>query len=106
MVRCWSSRMGATVSSIGISAPVLEIKIAFGPLPSASPKAILISAPVLEIKIAFGLALGKGPKAILISKTGAEIPIDETVAPIRDDQQRTIGAVLVFRDVTERQQAE
>jgi PAS domain S-box-containing protein len=42
---------------------------------------------------------------VLINKNGAKIPIDETTAPLKDDQEKTIGAILVFRDVTERQQA-
>ncbi|WP_414527683.1 ATP-binding protein [Nodularia chucula] len=44
-------------------------------------------------------------ESVLISKDGVEIPIDESAAPIRDDQDRIIGMVLVFRDVTERQEA-
>jgi PAS domain S-box-containing protein len=39
---------------------------------------------------------------ILISKTGAEHPIDDSAAPIRDVNGNIAGAVLVFRDVTER----
>lgn len=32
---------------------------------------------------------------------GTEIPIEDSAAPIRDERGKTIGAVLVFRDVTE-----
>ena len=42
---------------------------------------------------------------ILISRNGAEIPIDDRAAPIKDDKDNIIGAVLVFRDITERQWA-
>ncbi|MGI8745672.1 MAG: sensor histidine kinase [Bryobacteraceae bacterium] len=42
----------------------------------------------------------------LISKDGRRIPVDEREAPIRNSQGKTIGAVLVFRDITERKQAE
>ncbi len=44
-------------------------------------------------------------ETILISRNGAEIPIDDRVAAIRDDQDRITGAVLIFRDMTERKQA-
>ncbi|MBD2494423.1 response regulator [Nostoc sp. FACHB-280] len=42
---------------------------------------------------------------ILIAQNGTETPIDPSAAPIKDDQNNLIGAVLVFRDVTERLQA-
>ncbi len=38
---------------------------------------------------------------VLIGRTGAETAVDLTVAPIRDRDQRVIGTVLVFRDVTQ-----
>ncbi|MBD2448367.1 response regulator [Nostoc sp. FACHB-152] len=41
----------------------------------------------------------------LIAKNGTETPIDDSTSPIKDDQDNITGAVLVFRDVTERQQA-
>jgi PAS domain S-box-containing protein len=41
----------------------------------------------------------------LIARNGAEIPIDDSAAPIKD-RGRLIGVVLVFRDVTERNRAE
>ncbi|GAX38255.1 hybrid sensor histidine kinase/response regulator [Nodularia sp. NIES-3585] len=44
-------------------------------------------------------------ETVLIAKNGAEIPIDDSAAPIKDDQDRITGAVLIFRDVTERKQA-
>ncbi len=49
-----------------------------------------------------------GPEAhtLLVRRDGREIPIDDSSAPIRADDGRLIGAVLVFRDVTERRRAE
>src|SRR5439155_4043 len=47
-----------------------------------------------------------GDRTILIAKDLAEIPIDDTAACIRDAQRRVRGAVLVFRDISERRQAE
>lgn len=43
---------------------------------------------------------------LLIAKNGQEIPIDDSAAPIRNQRNVISGAVLVFRDVTERQQVE
>lgn len=43
---------------------------------------------------------------ILIAKDGHMIPIDDSGAPIIDDQGRVSGGVFVFRDVTERRQLE
>ena len=42
-----------------------------------------------------------GHQAMLISRGGAEFGIEDTAAPIRNDQGDVLGAVLVFRDVTE-----
>jgi two-component system cell cycle sensor histidine kinase/response regulator CckA len=42
----------------------------------------------------------------LVVKDGAEIPIDDSAAPIRDAQDRIRGAVLVFRDISRRLRAE
>jgi diguanylate cyclase (GGDEF)-like protein/PAS domain S-box-containing protein len=41
-------------------------------------------------------------QTILIAKNGAEIPIDASAAPIKDDKGNIAGAVLVFRDISER----
>jgi PAS domain S-box-containing protein len=43
---------------------------------------------------------------VLIARDGNQIPIDDSAAPMRDDSGVVIGAVMVFRDVTERRQAE
>ncbi|MCE1245644.1 MAG: response regulator [Firmicutes bacterium] len=51
-------------------------------------------------------ALSDGKKSllanhtILISKSGGRIPIDDCAAPIRDENAKISGAVLVFRDIT------
>ncbi|MEQ1906723.1 MAG: PAS domain-containing protein, partial [Pirellulaceae bacterium] len=39
---------------------------------------------------------------LLIAKDGTEWPIDDSASPIRDEAGRVIGAVLVFRDITDR----
>ena len=42
----------------------------------------------------------------LISRDGREIVIADSGAPIRDNESRVIGVVLVFRDMTQRQELE
>jgi PAS domain S-box-containing protein len=42
----------------------------------------------------------------LISKDGRRIPLEESAAPVRDAQGAITGAVLAFRDITERRAAE
>ncbi|PQO37735.1 PAS domain S-box protein [Bremerella cremea] len=53
-----------------------------------------------------GHVVGLANHTILIAKDGRTFPIDDSAAPIRDHQGKVRGAVLVFRDVTERRQAE
>ena len=43
---------------------------------------------------------------LLKTKDGASLPIDDSSAPIRDENGRVIGVALVFRDITERKKAE
>ncbi len=50
--------------------------------------------------------VGMANHTLLISRDGREIPIDDSGAPIRDGVGRTLGVVLVFRDVTEQRAAE
>jgi PAS domain S-box-containing protein len=43
---------------------------------------------------------------VLVARSGAETPIDDSAAPIRDAHGMMTGAVLIFRDITERKAAE
>jgi PAS domain S-box-containing protein len=43
---------------------------------------------------------------LLLSRTGEEHPIDDSAAPIRDEAGTTVGAVLIFRDVSERKRTD
>jgi diguanylate cyclase (GGDEF)-like protein/PAS domain S-box-containing protein len=45
-------------------------------------------------------AMSSSSNWILIRRDHSEIPIEESVAPIRDREGQAIGAVIVFRDVT------
>ncbi len=49
--------------------------------------------------------VGLANHTMLISLDGTERPIDDSAAPIREEGKQ-VGAVLVFRDVSERKQAE
>ncbi len=53
-----------------------------------------------------GKIVGLANHTVLISKSGKEIPIDDSGAPIKDEQGEIIGVVLVFQNITERKQAE
>ena len=45
-------------------------------------------------------------QTVLVAKHGRETPIDDSAAPIRDWHGLMTGAVLIFRDITERKAAE
>ncbi len=53
-----------------------------------------------------GRVVGMANHTTLTAKDGKAIPIEDSAAPIRDEHGEVTGAVLVFRDATERQQAE
>jgi PAS domain S-box-containing protein len=53
-----------------------------------------------------GLIVGLANHTVLIGKSGVEHPIDDSGAPIRNHQGSLLGAVLVFRDITERRRTE
>jgi PAS domain S-box-containing protein len=52
------------------------------------------------------VVLGPSNRTVLTSRDGVERPIDSSAAPIRDEDGQVGGAVLVFRDVTERRRLE
>ena len=53
-----------------------------------------------------GVIVGLANHTLLITKDGQEVPIDDSGAPIRDQDGGIVGVVLVFRDITERKEAE
>jgi PAS domain S-box-containing protein len=53
-----------------------------------------------------GVIVGLANHTVLIARDGSERSIDDSAAPIRSSQGEVIGAVLVFRDVTEARTAE
>ena len=50
--------------------------------------------------------VGLANHTVLIAKDGTEWPIDDTASPIRSEQGEVLGAVLVFRDISERKRME
>ena len=53
-----------------------------------------------------GTIVGLANHTVLIARDGTERPIDDSAAPMRDESGAAVGAVLVFRDVSERKRAE
>lgn len=53
-----------------------------------------------------GQIVGLANHTLLIRKDGAEIPIDDSGAPIRNKKGEIEGITLVFRDISERRQIE
>jgi len=61
--------------------------------------------PVLRV-LREGIIVGLANHTVLIAKDGTELPIDDSAAPINNDEGNIIGVVMVFRDVSERMQAQ
>jgi PAS domain S-box-containing protein len=61
--------------------------------------------PVLRV-LREGTIAGVANHTLLISRDGREIPIDDSAAPIKAADGSVAGAVLIFRDITERRRAE
>ncbi len=53
-----------------------------------------------------GVVVGLANHTLLIRRDGAECPIDDSAAPIRDEEGRVTGCVLIFRDISQRKSAE
>jgi PAS domain S-box-containing protein len=60
-----------------------------------------VEGPVAKV-LELGLIVGLANHTVLLCKDGSEIPIDDSGAPIITADGKTLGVVLVFRDVTER----
>ncbi|HET6977295.1 MAG TPA: ATP-binding protein [Pyrinomonadaceae bacterium] len=64
-----------------------------------------IENPALRA-LAAGTVIRLANLTVLIAKDGTECPIDDSAAPIRNEQGDVVGAVLVFRDISERKRME
>ena len=65
----------------------------------------VVENPV-EVVQRLGKTVGLANHTILISKDGTEFHIDDSAAPILDKDERMIGIVLIFRDISERYASE
>jgi len=65
----------------------------------------IVESPVTKV-LREGTVVGLANHTLLRTKQGAEIPIDDSGAPIRDESGVIYGVVLVFRDVTLEKRAE
>jgi two-component system, cell cycle sensor histidine kinase and response regulator CckA len=64
-----------------------------------------LASPVVEA-LREGRVVGPASRVVLRARGGVERPIDDSAAPIRDGAGNIAGAVLVFRDVTEKRRLE
>ena len=78
--------------------PVAEVYHALDP---DNRVALIAEAPDV---LTFGQALKTPKPTVLVSRDGTERAIIQSGAPIRSASGRTLGAVVVFRDITERLQ--
>jgi len=62
-------------------------------------------SPVAKV-LRTGKIVGLANHTVLIRGDGSEVAIDDSGAPIRDDNNHIVGVVLVFRDITEKRKAE
>ncbi|MCP4674415.1 MAG: PAS domain-containing protein, partial [Deltaproteobacteria bacterium] len=60
-----------------------------------------VENPVKNV-IRKGSIVGLANHTLLIGSDGTEIPIDDSGAPIMDEQKKMRGVVLIFRDVREK----
>ena len=65
----------------------------------------VVESPVSKV-LREGRVVGLANHTVLRTRQGNEIPIDDSGAPIRDEQGVIYGVVLVFRDVTLEKRAE
>lgn len=63
-----------------------------------------VESPVSRV-IREGIVVGLANHTLLISKDGKEIPIADSGAPVKDDEEKISGVVLVFRDQTKEREA-
>lgn len=64
-----------------------------------------VESPADKVR-ALGSVVGLANHTVLIARDGQETPIDDSGAPIRNDDGELSGIVLVFRDISQRRAAE
>jgi PAS domain S-box-containing protein len=64
-----------------------------------------VENPVIKA-LRLGSIVGLANHTLLIARDGVERPIDDSAAPIRDQDKTITGVVMVFHDITNRRKAE
>jgi len=64
-----------------------------------------VESPVARV-LESGTIVGLANHTLLIARDGTEIPVDDSAAPVKDDDGQINGVVLVFRDGRKRREAE
>jgi PAS domain S-box-containing protein len=64
-----------------------------------------VEPPVVRV-LREGVVVGLANHTALIARDGTERPIADSAAPIKDDDDKIVGVVLVFRDVTDHRRYE
>src|SRR5690349_11821898 len=65
----------------------------------------VVESPVSKV-IHSGAVAQLANHTVLVARNGAQLFIDDSAAPIKDDQGKVFGVVLVFRDVSEKKRAQ
>lgn len=65
----------------------------------------VVESPVSEV-IHSGSVVQLANHTVLLARNGAQVFIDDSAAPIKDAHGNVFGVVLVFRDVSEKKQAQ
>ena len=63
-----------------------------------------VESPIAKV-LERGLIVGLANHTVLIRKDGSEVPLDDSGAPIKDENGNVTGVVLVFHDISERKKA-
>ena len=59
-----------------------------------------------ELAIRTGETLSLPENCKLVAKDGSEISIGDTVSPVLDEEEKILGAVLIFQDISQRKKTE
>jgi signal transduction histidine kinase len=64
-----------------------------------------VESPIYKV-LASGNEAGLAADTVLVRRDGSQIPVGDIAAPVRDSEGKIIGSVMVFRDISARQEHE
>lgn len=64
-----------------------------------------VESPIYKV-LASGKEAGLAADTVLVRRDGSQIPVGDIAAPVRDSEGKIIGSVMVFRDISARQEHE